>query len=163
MMLGRTYTMTEGTTSTTYPPTEEFAAQANITTADFDAAKADRVGFWADKSRELLDWEVPFTETLDWSNPPFARWFGDGKLNVAANCLDRHVAAGLGDRVAIHFEGEPGDTRTLTYADLTTEVKKAANALASLGVAQGDRVAIYMPMIPETVIAMLACARLGAP
>ena len=155
--------MTEGTTSTTYPPTEEFAAQANITTADFDAAKADRVGFWADKSRELLDWEVPFTETLDWSNPPFARWFGDGKLNVAANCLDRHVAAGLGDRVAIHFEGEPGDTRTLTYADLTTEVKKAANALASLGVAQGDRVAIYMPMIPETVIAMLACARLGAP
>ena len=155
--------MTEGTTSTTYPPTEEFAAQANITTADFDAAKADRVGFWADKSRELLDWEVPFTETLDWSNPPFARWFGDGKLNVAANCLDRHVAAGLGDRVAIHFEGEPGDTRTLTYAQLTTEVKKAANALASLGVAQGDRVAIYMPMIPETVIAMLACARLGAP
>ena len=160
---GKDERMTDGTTSTTYPPSEEFAAQANITTADFDAAASDRVGFWAEKSRELLDWEVPFTETLDWSNPPFARWFGDGKLNVAANCLDRHVAAGLGDRVAIHFEGEPGDTRTLTYAQLTKEVKKAANALASLGVVQGDRVAIYMPMIPETVIAMLACARLGAP
>ncbi|GAA4515283.1 acetate--CoA ligase [Brevibacterium yomogidense] len=154
--------MTESRNSNTYPPTAEFAAQANVTAADYEAAAEDRLGFWADKARSLVDWKTPFTETLDWSNPPFARWFGDGQLNVAANCLDRHVEAGNGDRVAIHFEGEPGDSRSITYAELTTEVKKAANALASLGVSQGDRVAIYMPMIPETVIAMLACARLGA-
>jgi len=150
-------------TSTTYAPPEEFAAHANVTAADYERAAEDRLGFWADKARSLVDWETDFTETLDWSNPPFARWFSDGRLNVAANCLDRHVDAGNGDRVAIHFEGEPGDSRSITYAELTREVKKAANALASLGVAQGDRVAIYMPMIPETVIAMLACARLGAP
>ena len=150
-------------TSTTYAPPEEFAAQANVTADEYERADEDRLGFWADKARSLLEWETDFTETLDWTNPPFARWFSDGRLNVAANCLDRHVEAGNGDRVAIHFEGEPGDTRSITYAELTTEVKKAANALTSLGVSQGDRVAIYMPMIPETVIAMLACARLGAP
>ncbi|MGO1397976.1 MAG: acetate--CoA ligase [Brevibacterium yomogidense] len=155
--------MTDHTHSTTYAPPEEFAAQANVTAAEYARADEDRLGFWADKARSLLDWETDFTETLDWTNPPFARWFSDGRLNVAANCLDRHVEAGNGDRVAIHFEGEPGDTRSITYAELTTEVKKAANALTSLGVTQGDRVAIYMPMIPETVIAMLACARLGAP
>jgi acetyl-CoA synthetase len=146
-----------------YPPSAEFRAQANVNDpAVYWHAAQDPEAYWAERARQLK-WSKPFTEILDWSNPPFARWFADGELNVAANCLDRHVAAGIGDRVAIHFEGEPGDTRTLTYADLTTEVKKAANALASLGVTQGDRVAIYMPMIPETVIAMLACARLGAP
>ena len=100
---------------------------------------------------------------LDWSKPPFAKWFVGGKLNAAYNCLDRHVEAGRGDKVAFHWVGEPGDTRTLTYSDLKDEVCKAANALIELGVETGDRVAIYMPMIPETVIAMLACARLGAP
>ncbi|HRN30320.1 MAG TPA: acetate--CoA ligase, partial [Terrimesophilobacter sp.] len=99
---------------------------------------------------------------LDWNNPPFARWFADGRLNVAYNCLDRHVEAGNGDGVAIHWEGEPGDSRATTYAELTADVKRAANALASLGVTHGDRVAIYLPMIPEAVVAMLAVARLGA-
>src|SRR5690606_30418498 len=118
--------------------------------------------FWAEQARRLA-WEKAPTETLDWSNPPFAKWFADGKLNVAYNCVDRHVAAGHGDRVAIHFEGEPGDTRTLTYAELQREVSKAAHALTELGVKAGDRVAVYLPMIPETVVTMLACARLGAP
>ena len=99
---------------------------------------------------------------LDWSNPPFAKWFVGGKLNVAYNCVDRHVEAGHGDQVAYHWEGEPGDTRTITYAELKDEVCKAANALLELGVQAGDRVAIYLPMIPETVISMLACARIGA-
>ena len=98
---------------------------------------------------------------LDWSQAPFAKWFVGGKLNVAYNCVDRHVEAGLGDRVAIHWEGEPGDSRSLTYADLQAEVCKAANALTDLGLVAGDRVAIYLPLIPEAVIAMLACARLG--
>jgi acetyl-CoA synthetase len=102
-------------------------------------------------------------QVLDWDNPPFAKWFVGGELNAAYNCLDRHVEAGLGDRVAFHWVGEPeGDTRTITYAELTEEVCRAANALTDLGVGKGDRVAIYMPMIPETVVAMLACARLGA-
>ena len=100
---------------------------------------------------------------MDWSNPPFAKWFADGTLNAAYNCCDRHVEAGHGDRVAFFFEGEPGDTRTVTYAQLTDEVKRAANALTELGVQRGDRVAIYLPMIPEAVVAMLACARIGAP
>ena len=104
----------------------------------------------------------PFSRTLSWE-PPFARWFEDGTLNVTDNCLDRHVEAGLGDKVAYHWIGEPGDTRTLTYADLHREVQQAANALLELGVRTGDRVAIYMPMIPELPIAMLACARIGAP
>ena len=109
-----------------------------------------------------MSWETPFTEVLDWSEAPFAKWFVGGKLNVAYNCVDRHVEAGLGDRVAIHWEGEPvGESRTLTYSDLLAEVCKAANALTDLGVVAGDRVAIYMPMVPEAIVAMLACARLG--
>ena len=109
-----------------------------------------------------MSWETPFTEVLDWSEAPFAKWFVGGKLNVAYNCVDRHVEAGNGDRVAIHWEGEPvGDSRTLTYSDLLAEVCKAANALTDLGLVAGDRVAIYMPMVPEAIVAMLACARLG--
>ncbi|HEY8319753.1 MAG TPA: acetate--CoA ligase [Amnibacterium sp.] len=145
-----------------FPPSAEFAANANVDASVYAEADADRLAFWADKARRLT-WAEPFTQVLDWSNAPFARWFADGRLNVAVNCLDRHVEAGLGDRVAFHFEGEPGDTRTITYRELTEEVCRAANALTDLGVQAGDRVAIYMPMIPETVVAMLACARLGAP
>jgi len=145
-----------------FAPPAELAANANVTAEAYERAKADRLGFWAEQARRLT-WETEPTETLDWTNPPFAKWFKDGRLNVAYNCVDRHVEAGLGDRVAIHFEGEPGDTRAITYADLLREVSKAANALTELGVQAGDRVAIYMPMIPETVVAMLACARIGAP
>src|SRR5436190_7869005 len=145
-----------------FPPTPEFVANAVAKPALYDAAKADRLGFWADQSRALLHWHTPFTQTLDWSEAPFAKWFADGELNVAYNCLDRHVEAGNGDRVALHWEGEPGDSRSITYAELTAEVKRAANALAGLGVVQGDRIAIYLPMIPEAVVAMLAVARLGA-
>lgn len=145
-----------------FPPSEEFAANAVADAGLYERAAADRLGFWADQARELLHWHSPFTRTLDWSEPPFAKWFDDGELNVAYNCLDRHVLAGNGDRVAIHWEGEPGDTRTITYAELTAEVKKAANLLTSLGIRAGDRVAIYLPMIPEAVIAMLAVARIGA-
>ncbi len=144
-------------------PTAEFAASANGQPALFDQANADDLAFWADQARAYVTWAKDFGETLDWSDAPFAKWFVGGELNVAYNCADRHVEAGNGDRVAIHFEGEGGDTRTITYADLTREVKKTANALESLGIAKGDRVAIYMPMIPETVFTMLACARIGAP
>lgn len=147
----------------TYPPSAEFHEQANQQSSEiYLRAAADPEGYWAEQAQNRLTWQKPFTEILDWTNPPFAKWFADGELNVAENCLDRHVANGLGDRVAIHFEGEPGDTRTLTYAELTHEVKRAANMLTSLGVKAGDRVAIYMPMIPEAVIAMLAVVRLGA-
>jgi acetyl-CoA synthetase len=147
---------------TSYPPTDHFRAQANVSDPSvYWRAAEDPDAYWAEEARQL-QWTKPFTESLDWSHPPFARWFGDGELNVAANCLDRHVAAGIGDRVALHFEGEPGDSRSITYAELTHEVKRAANMLTSLGVTAGDRIAIYMPMIPETVIAMLAVARLGA-
>ncbi|MEV0276697.1 acetate--CoA ligase [Streptomyces sp. NPDC050610] len=145
-----------------FAPPAELAAAANVTAEAYEQAKADRLGFWAEQARRL-SWETEPTETLDWSNPPFAKWFADGKLNVAYNCVDRHVENGLGDRVAIHFEGEPGDTRSITYAELQREVSKAANALIELGVQTGDRVAIYLPMIPEAVVAMLACARIGAP
>jgi hypothetical protein len=145
-----------------FPPSAEFAAQANVHAAVFDAAAADRLAFW-EQQAERLSWDRRWTSVLDWSDKPFARWFVGGRLNVAYNCLDRHVAAGAGDKVAYHWEGEPGDTRTITYAQLKDEVCRAANALIQLGVTTGDRVAIYMPMIPETVVAMLACARLGAP
>ncbi|WP_037574635.1 acetate--CoA ligase [Phaeacidiphilus oryzae] len=144
-----------------FAPPRELAAAANVTADAYAHAKEDRLAFWAEQARRL-SWEVEPTETLDWSNPPFAKWFQDGRLNVAYNCVDRHVEAGHGDRVAIHFEGEPGDGRTLTYAQLKDEVGKAANALTELGIRKGDRVAVYMPMIPETAIAMLACARIGA-
>ena len=145
----------------TFPPDPAFVASANATPALAEQAAADRIAFWEDQARRL-DWAEPWHTALDWSNAPFAQWFVGGRLNVAENCVDRHVAAGLGDRVAIHFEGEPGDTRTLTYAELADEVARAANALTELGVSDGDRVAIYLPMIPEAVISMLACARIGA-
>lgn len=144
-----------------YPPSADFAAAANASAALYDEAEADRLAFWA-KQANRLSWETPFTEVLDWSQAPFAKWFVGGKLNVAYNCVDRHVEAGNGDRVAIHWEGEPlGDSRVLTYAQLKDEVCKAANALTELGLTAGDRVAIYMPMVPEAIVAMLACARLG--
>ena len=145
-----------------FAPSAEFAANAVVTAADYAEADADRPAFWAKQARELLSWSKDFTQALDWSNPPFAKWFVGGEVNAAYNALDRHVENGHGDRVAIYFEGEPGDTRTYTYAQLTEEVKKAANAFESLGVAKGDRVAVYLPMIPEAVITLLACARIGA-
>ena len=157
------------TLSTSHPegrdlsPTPEFAAQANGQAELYDAAAADFEGFWADQARQRLTWAKDFDQTLDWSGAPFAKWYVGGELNAAYNCVDRHVEAGNGDRVAIHFEGEGGDTRTVTYAELQRDVAKAANALESLGVSKGDRVAIYLPMIPEAVAAMLACARIGAP
>jgi acetyl-CoA synthetase len=144
-----------------YPPSEDFAAHANAGDELYRQAAQDRLAFWAAQANRL-SWETPFSQVLDWSAAPFAKWFTDGKLNVTYNCVDRHVEAGNGDRVAIHWEGERiGEGRTLTYSDLQAEVCKAANALSDLGLVAGDRVAIYMPMIPEAVIAMLACARLG--
>ena len=144
-----------------YPPPADFAANANATSDLYDAAEADRLGFWAEQASRLA-WQTPFDEVLDWSNAPFAKWFVGGKLNVAYNCVDRHVEAGHGDRVAIHWVGEPvDDARTLTYSELKDEVCKAANALTELGLVSGDRVAIYMPMVPEAIVSMLACARLG--
>jgi acetyl-CoA synthetase len=146
----------------TFAPSEEFAAQANAHASLYSDAATDRIGFWEQQAKRL-QWQTPFDGVLDWSDAPFARWFTGGKLNVAVNCVDRHVADGHGDQIALLFEGEPGDTRSLTYSDLLREVSRAANALESLGVTAGDRVAIYLPMIPEAVIAMLACARIGAP
>jgi acetyl-CoA synthetase len=145
-----------------FPPSDAFAAQANAKPEIYERADADRLAFWAEQANRLT-WAQPWDQVLDWSDAPFARWFVGGKINVAVNCVDRHVEAGRGDRVAIHWEGEPGDTRTITYADLHREVCRAANALTELGVRAGDRVAIYLPMIPEATVAMLACARLGAP
>jgi acetyl-CoA synthetase len=145
-----------------FDPPAELAAEANVKADAYERAAADLEGFWAEQAKRLT-WAVEPTQTLDWSNPPFAKWYADGKLNAAYNCVDRHVENGLGDRVAYYFEGEPGDTREITYAQLKDEVSKAANALLELGVQAGDVVAIYMPMIPETVVAMLACARIGAP
>ncbi len=144
-------------------PSPEFTDQA-VGKADlFEAAENDLEGFWADQARAYVTWRTDFDQTLDWSNAPFAKWFVGGQLNVAENCVDRHVDAGHGERVAIHFEGAEGDTQTITYADLQKRVCQAANALTELGVGKGDRVAIYLPMIPEAVVSMLACARLGAP
>lgn len=145
-----------------FAPPAGLADAANVTADAYAQADADRLGFWAAQAARL-SWDTAPTETLDWSNAPHATWFADGRLNVAYNCVDRHVEAGFGDRVAIHWEGEPGDSRALTYADLQREVSKAANALTELGVRAGDRVAIYLPMIPEAVVSMLACARIGAP
>lgn len=144
-----------------FPPPAAFADQAVGDRTLYERASADREGFWADQARKL-HWHTPFTQVLDWSNPPFAEWFADGELNVAYNCLDRHVEAGNGDRVALRWEGEPGDTRNVTYAELTDEVKRLANVLTGLGVEQGDRVALYLPMIPEAIASMLAVARIGA-
>ena len=144
----------------TFAPTPEFAAQANIKSDEYEIADRDRIAFWESKA-EYLKWDKRWHTVLDWQ-VPFAKWFVDGKLNASVNCLDRHVDEGRGDRVAFFFEGEPGDTRTITYAQLLKEVKKCANALTELGIKSGDRVAIYMPMIPEAAVAMLACARVGA-
>ena len=145
-----------------FPPDPAFAAQANATEDLYAEAEADFEAFWAKRARERISWTKPFDKTLEWELP-FAKWFTGGELNVAYNCVDRHVENGLGDKVAYHWIGEPGDTRTLTFRDLLREVSKTANALKELGVETGDRVAIYMPMIPELPIAMLACARIGAP
>ena len=146
-----------------FPPSDEFAAQAIGQPALYEQAAADRLAFWDAQARDLVSWDSTWDEVLDWSNAPFAKWFVGGTLNVAYNCVDRHVEAGHGEQVAIHWVGEPADeTRTITYAALQAEVNRAANALEALGVRKGDRVAIYLPMIPEATISMLACARIGA-
>lgn len=144
-----------------FAPSAAFAENAVADRSLYERAAADREGFWADQAREL-HWHTPFTQVLDWSNPPFAEWFADGELNVAYNCLDRHVEAGNGDRIALRWEGEPGDQRNVTYAELTDEVKRLSNVLLGLGVERGDRVALYLPMIPEAIASMLAVARIGA-
>jgi acetyl-CoA synthetase len=149
-----------GTESRTFAPSEQFTRQANASSDLYSEADADYLGFW-EKQAQALHWEKSWDQVLDWKLP-FAKWFLGGKLNASYNCLDRHVNEGRGDRVAIHFEGEPGDTRTLTYLDMLKEVSKTANALIELGVKSGDRVAIYLPHIPEAAISMLACARIGA-
>jgi acetyl-CoA synthetase len=145
-----------------FDPPPKLAADAIAKKEIYAEAAKDPLAFW-EKQASRLTWAQPWSQVLDWSDAPFSKWFVGGKLNVAVNCLDRHVEAGHGDQVAYHWEGEPGDTQTITYADLTKRVCKAANALTELGVAAGDRVMIYMPMIPETVVSMLACARIGAP
>ncbi len=144
-----------------FPPADEFAAAANAQPSIYDDADADYLGFWRSQALQRIDWFEEPKITLDDNEAPFFKWFSDGTLNVSYNCLDRHLAAG-GDKVAYHWEGEPGDTRTITYSELHEEVCRFANALLDLGVARGDRVAIYMGMIPELPVAMLACARIGA-
>ena len=147
----------------TFPPSDAF--QKNALIADrslYEEAQENRLGFWARQARELVTWFEDFETVLEW-DLPFAKWFVEGKLNISYNCLDRHVEEGQGDKVAFHWEGEPGDIRTITYNGLLEEVSKFANVLKSLGVTKGDRVCIYMPMIPELPVAMLACARIGAP
>jgi acetyl-CoA synthetase len=145
-----------------FPPPPDFVAQANINDpAIYEQAAADPQAYWAGEAANL-DWYRPWDTVLEW-DPPFAKWFNGGQLNVAVNCLDRHVKAGGGDKVAYYWEGEPGDRKVITYDDLYLDVNRAANALQELGVRRGDRVAIYMPMIPELPVAMLACARIGAP
>jgi acetyl-CoA synthetase len=143
-----------------FPPAAAFADQANATAALYEAAARDREGFWAEQAR-TLEWIRPWDRVLEWTLP-HAKWFVGGQLNVAANCLDRHLAGPLRNKAAIIWEGEPGDRRVLTYWDLAREVRRAANALKQLGVRKGDRVGIYLPMVPEAAIAMLACARIGA-
>ena len=144
----------------TFPPSAEFANQANVKADIYELADSDPEKFWATAAENLV-WEKKWDKVLEW-NLPFAKWFVGGKLNASYNCLDRHVLEGRGDRVAFYFEGEPGDTRTITYAQMLHDVKKCANALTELGIKTGDRVAIYMPMIPEAAVAMLACVRIGA-
>jgi acetyl-CoA synthetase len=143
-----------------FPPDPEFAAQANAKPDMYEEAERDYAGFWASWARRL-EWIKPFTVTLEW-NEPYARWFGDGQLNVSVNCLDRHVRAGRGEKIAYYYEGEPGDRRTITYRELLDDVNRFANGLRNIGIRRGDRVAIYLPMIPELPVAMLACARIGA-
>ena len=147
----------------TFAPSDAFTSRSLVTDRSLhDQADADLEGFWAAQAEALVDWYEPWEAVLEW-DLPFSKWFVGGKLNVSYNCLDRHVAAGNGDKVAYHWEGEPGDTRTITYAQLLDEVARFANALKGLGVQKGDRVNIYMGMVPELPVAMLACARVGAP
>ena len=151
-----------GAENRTFPPSAEFQAQALTTGTELaDAAADDDEGFWARQASELVSWSKDWDTVLDWQLPD-AKWFVGGELNVSYNCVDRHVEAGNGDKVAFHWEGEPGDTRTITYSDLLDEVSRFANVLKGLGVEKGDRVNIYLPMIPEAAVAMLACARIGA-
>ena len=146
-----------------FPPPEEFRSNAVVQDpAIYDEAERDPEAFWAEQAKRL-DWFEEWDQVLDWSNPPFAKWFIGGKLNASYNCLDRHVEAGLGDRVAFHWRGEEGEERAITYADLHRDVQRFANALKDHGIEKGDVVGIYLPMIPEVVVAMLACARIGAP
>ncbi len=144
-----------------FPPPTEFAAHANAQPDIYEKAEQDIEAFWAAWARKL-EWIKPFTKVLEWDEP-FAKWFADGQLNASTNCLDRHVAAGKGERIAYYYEGEPGDRRTITYRHLLEDVCRFANGLRKLGIRKGDRIAIYMPMIPELPVAMLACARIGAP
>ena len=143
-----------------FPPSPAFAAQANAKPDLYAHADKDRLAFWEEQARELT-WDKTWNQVLEW-NPPYAKWFIGGKINASVNALDRHIAAGRGERIAFHFEGEPGDTRTITYSQMLADVSQAAHALTELGINAGDRVAIYMPMIPEATVAMLACARIGA-
>ena len=149
------------TETRSFAPSAEFVAGANVSGEWYERAGVDREGFWAEQAGRL-SWERRWDRVLDWSGAPVARWFVGGRLNVAYNCVDRHVEAGFGDQVALHWVGEPGDRRDVTYGQLQAEVCRAANALVSLGVGSGDRVAIQLPMIPEAIVAMLACARIGA-
>src|SRR4051812_47642881 len=145
------------TETRSFPPPPELAAHANASAELYADAAVDRLDFW-EREAARLRWAKPWDEVLDWSDAPFATWFAGGKVTAAVSCLGRHVESGHGDQVAIHWEGEPGDTRTITYADLLRDVSRAANALTELGVRAGARVAIYLPMIPEAAVAMLACA-----
>ena len=146
----------------TFPPPDWFKKDALVVDADvYDEAARDYEAFWATQAATLVSWFREWDTILEW-DLPFSKWFVGGTLNVSHNCLDRHVEAGRGDKVAYHWEGEPGDTRTITYAELLAEVQRFAAGLKQLGVQRGDRVAIYMPMIPELPVAMLACTRIGA-
>ncbi len=145
-----------------FPPTEAFKKQANVSsTWMYDDGNEDYQGFWARQAADLITWKRDWLTICEW-DLPFSKWFPEAQLNVSENCLDRHVAAGKGDKVAFYWEGEPGDTRVVTYAELLDEVQRFANSLKTLGVTKGDRVNIYLPMIPEAAVAMLACARIGA-
>ena len=148
------------TENRTFPPSSAFAAQANAGADLYAHADKDRLAFW-DEQASALNWHKKWDKTLQWDSP-FAQWFVGGQINASVNAVDRHVAEGNGDRIAFHFEGEPGDTRTISYAQLLADVSKAANALTEIGINSEDRVAIYMPLIPEAIVAMLACARIGA-
>src|SRR5918911_898272 len=146
-----------------FEPPEDFRQHALLTDPSiYEEAERDWKGWWLKQAKELHWFKEP-SETLDDSNPPFYKWFADGKLNASYNCLDRHVEAGNGDRVAFHWRGEEGEERDLTYAELHHDVQKFANALKDLGIQKGDIVGIFLPMIPEVIVAMLACARIGAP
>ena len=147
-----------------FPPSPVFAAAAHVNSeAPYHQASEDRLAFWAEQAEKRVTWYQKWDTVLDWSQAPFPKWFTGGKLNVSYNCIDRHLASWRRNKAAIIWEGEPGDQRILTYNDLFREVNRFANVLRNLGVKKGDRVTLYLPMIPELAIAMLACARIGAP